>query len=71
MDEPTRIEFVPATTENILAAIAENEAAIDAEMAERAVCDRCSMPAIQIDGVWQHAEAADAVFCAVVMGGAR
>lgn len=36
-----------------------------------AVCDRCSMPAVQINGVWQHAEAADTVFCAIVMGGAR
>ena len=36
-----------------------------------AVCDRCSMPVIQVDGVWQHAEAADTVFCAVVMGGAQ
>jgi hypothetical protein len=68
MDEPTRIEFVPATAENILAAIAENEAAIDAELAQRAVCDRCNMPAVEIDGVWQHAEVADTVFCALMRG---
>ena len=38
---------------------------------EQVVCDRCSMPAVQVDGVWQHAEAADAAFCAIVMGGAK
>lgn len=49
----------------------ENADAGTEETAEQAVCDRCSMPAIQIDGVWQHAEAADAAFCAIVMGGAK
>lgn len=30
-------------------------------------CDKCHQPAILVDGKWQHAEAADAVFCGLVM----
>lgn len=31
-------------------------------------CDRCGMPAVQdAAGRWVHAEAADAVFCSIVM----
>ena len=33
----------------------------------RFVCDRCRQPAIQRDGKWEHAEAADAAFCQLVM----
>lgn len=35
------------------------------------VCGKCSMPAEYNDiaGGWQHAEAADAVFCGLVFGG--
>ncbi len=32
------------------------------------ICDRCEMPVIERDGRWMHAEAADEVFCALVMG---
>lgn len=31
------------------------------------VCERCGFPAIEVAGNWQHAEAADAVFCSLVM----
>jgi hypothetical protein len=31
------------------------------------VCDRCGLPAVRRDGEWEHAEAADMVFCRVVM----
>lgn len=31
------------------------------------VCNLCHMPAVLIGGKWQHAEAADAAFCALVM----
>jgi hypothetical protein len=31
-------------------------------------CDKCHMPAIQVDGRWQHAEPADAMACAIFSG---
>lgn len=30
-------------------------------------CDLCGQPAILVDGKYQHAEAADAAFCQLVM----
>jgi hypothetical protein len=38
------------------------------EPENRDVCDLCQMPVIQnTDGKWVHAEAADAMFCDLVM----
>lgn len=34
-------------------------------------CSVCRMPAVLRDGRWEHAEAADAVFCTLVMRGQR
>lgn len=32
------------------------------------VCSKCSLPVMPINGMWQHSEAADAVFCALFYG---
>jgi hypothetical protein len=39
------------------------------EITGEAVCDLCGFPAVRVDGKWQHAEAADAAFCQLVMRG--
>lgn len=38
----------------------------DAGAVLAARCDKCQMPAVLVRGIWQHSEAADAVFCAVL-----
>lgn len=35
-----------------------------------AVCSACQMPAVLTERGWEHAEAADAVFCAILSGAA-
>ena len=37
----------------------------------RDVCDRCGMLVVPTPAGWAHAEPADAVFCLLVMQGAR
>jgi len=33
------------------------------------VCGKCKRPAAWINGAWQHAEVADAVFCGLIFAG--